>query len=202
MANPTLTQRVLDKLVGGPIGQKILAEGEAATLANRSAKVAQVAALTAGFEAALPPLVDARAKAQGRVEAAQKALAAATDALREATIAESNLRARFARERDALNAELEAEADPQIDAFVSELSVLFERVRRTPVAVSGGVLDQYGQRSPLTSNGQAVQGQLAAINEAREAATALKLVPLTPGEVGAKLAALRESIERAGAAAG
>ncbi|MDO8616085.1 MAG: hypothetical protein Q7T33_10200 [Dehalococcoidia bacterium] len=189
---------ILERLADGPAGQRILAELEAEALALRKAKAAQVAALTADFEAALPALVDACTKAEGRVEAAQKALETARAAFRAADIAESNLRARFARERDALNAELEAAADPMIDAFLGELSGLFERVRRTPIEVSGGVLDRLTERrSPITGNGPAIAARLAAINEARLQAEALKLEALTPAVVTAKLAALRESIEKA-----
>ncbi|MDO8614986.1 MAG: hypothetical protein Q7T33_04535 [Dehalococcoidia bacterium] len=201
MTNPTLTQRVLDRLTSGPIGQRIIEEDAREQLALRKAKAVQIAALTADFEAALPALVDARAKAQARVGAAQTAVETATAALREAAIVESNLRARFARERDALSAELEATADPEIAAFLGELSVLFEQVRRTPINVSGGTLNLVTeQRSPLTGNGEAVQAQLAAINEARLQAEALKLEALSAGEVAGRLAALRAMIAQAGEA--
>lgn len=202
MTTPTLTQRVIDRLVSGPLGKQILEEEERDALALRKEKVAQLATLTADFEAALPAVVGASTKAQARVQAAQTAVEAATAAWREADTAERNLRVRFDSQRDRLQADLVAEADPEINAFIHDMGVLFEKTRRTPIDVSGGTLDVWtGRRSPLTSsNGATVRAQLVAINEARLQAEELRLQPLTRGEVAERLAELRESIEKAGEA--
>lgn len=196
------TQIILDRLVAGPDGQRILAELDAETLEERRRLASEITALNAELEKTLVPLRALEGKALEAVKAAEEALQQARQRYQQTAGERRSAVSRHDRERTIRVAQLIETAPEAVTAFQRELEQLGEQVRRTGISTgSGGRHWLTRQALPGTSNYATIIATVAAIGEARSAAEALKLEALTGEEVAGKIAELRESIAKAGAAA-
>lgn len=104
----------------------------------------------------------------------------------------------YERECDVRKAKLAETAPEVLSEFQGELNSMAQKIRARGSTVQAGGKDWLGRRLPSTSNHPTIVRVLDAIRDAREATDAIKLEGLDAGEVAAKIAALRDSIAKAG----
>lgn len=186
----------LEKLLGSPTGQalvaKVTAEEQAAVAARRKELAAALVKLDADREREAPALQKLVADAVARNRAAWEALRASEQAIAEAQRQAAGPRFAYDRARQQLEWELLNTAPPQIDAFVHELVELEEAARQQ--GTTSEVDRSWTGAQTVRSNHGSVMAHLAGLKAAREAAVALKLEALDAKALAARLDGLRKSV--------
>lgn len=176
-------------------GQEAIRQESLDLLNTRKKLVSQLADVRAKAQKTLPALDEKVAAVAVKVEAARAALQKVEAEAREAHAERWNASSSLDRQADQIRKQLRDSADPSIDDFRREVGDMLERVRRD--GLSFATIDRWshGERKAVqVHNGDSVRTCIEAMQAAGEAAEAMKLEPLSPEQVTARLEALRAKI--------
>jgi len=180
-----------------PVGETILADTALREASKRKVIADRLADLRTEQGATLPALKKAAEVALTRVESARQALKAAE--LNHAAAAGQYLAKGLdlGNQIDRLTAQLRDSAPIEIDDFIDEMRTRYEEDRRKlQVLERRGKINPLDDSRPLIvhTNLQALNARLEAIREAISAAEALKVAPVLPLDIEARLVALRKGV--------
>jgi hypothetical protein len=188
----------LERFLESPVGQELAAQAEEKRLRRRQALTAEIDALTADHEKAVPRLVGALERAEEDRRKAEQALRGKERALSSARMAHLEAGNRFQHELGIRRHELEETADPLIEAFVREMNDAHDSTRngKLHLVEHPGRENPYtgGRKSVTYTNHRSLRAHLAGLRAAASAAEALKYEPLTEGEVTETLERIRATI--------
>ena len=188
-----LTDReLLEDLRRSPRGQQIVAERQEARLAERRSLAEELGEVIDALEVNRPKMLAAEAKVAEQIRKAEERL----EALRRSvgTVEERQIRNRLEQRKTVLEGELLQTVPPEIDSFIAECQRSWEGVRPRGVDVSPARRNALGEMEGGSSNAASVKACLEGLREAQVAAEALKLVALTPDELGKRLDKIRDGI--------
>lgn len=179
------------------MGQKFLEEERAEALQHRKELAVEVERLQAEFEAALPALQDAEAKALAALERAREKLKAAQETHGQAVAAHTHLSNSHDMRRSKLEGELYSTASPAIRQFRGWLQDRHDALRRSRFQDVDAKRNAFGE--PISQSGptsyERLAEKLAVVRDAMKAAESLMLEPLDEQGLAKGLAELRQRVE-------
>jgi len=188
---------LVDRFLRSKVGKEFEQQDAAELLERRRFLVGEIARLTSEHEAELPALVKAEEQALTKVRASEDTLRAIQATHNAASLARVTRANHYDSQVGPLEGELRASASPLIDGFLEECRGLYEQVRRQE-SVSPNLRPNASFPHPddvkaANARNEAQVARLARIRQARDAAPGLKLLALTPAELDARLAELRQT---------
>ena len=185
-----MLQEVLHRIKGTPLLAKIMAESNAEMQKQRQALVDERQRLGLAPGRRLPPLRAAEQTAREKRDVDRQKAETSAAAHSVAYVAMKREIASAENQRNRIDCQLRASADPAIEEFVRELRDRAEYVRLH--GPSGGRREQPDGRVHFYSNADSVTRTLAALRDAQQATEALALEAVA--DLPAAIAGIRSGI--------
>jgi hypothetical protein len=181
-----------------PLGKTILSETAHREAAERASIAERIVAIRREEVAVLPTLERTEEAAREQMEADRERLKVSERKYLAASSKRSLRRFNLQSEAERLERQLRDSAPVEIDDFISEMLALLDKDRgmvRTREVT--GKLNVFTMTRPtiIQTNAAAVVARMKTTRDAIDAARALKIELVIPGDLGERLQALRKGIE-------